>query len=385
MDAALNTIKRQLSTLVAIPTVSSVNPAIDMDNLPLVHELAAWLVDAGFATEIQTVDEANGKANLIATLGSGPGGLVLSGHTDTVPYNGELWTNDPFEMTERNERFYGLGTADMKCFFPIVLAALGRIERRSIRFPLTVYATADEESSMSGARRLLETGTHRGACGLIGEPTGLIPVYKHKGVMMIGIEVTGRSGHSSDPSLGDNAIDGAMRIALALNAWRETLARKHCDQAFKVTVPTLNFGSIHGGDNPNRICGSCELQLDLRLLPGMDMETMAAELARISKDAVAGSGLAVEVSELMPGVGAFETPRTGPAVTLAEALTGVGAGTIAFATEAPFLNQMGVETVILGPGHVAQAHQPDEYVEVAGILKMIDIVEAFIRNFCCHD
>ena len=385
MDTVLHTIKQQLSTLVAIPSVSSVNPAIDMDNRPVIHELAAWLGDAGFATEMQNVGEADGKLNLIATLGDGPGGLVLSGHTDTVPYNGELWTNDPFEMTERNGRFYGLGTADMKCFFPIVLAALGRIERRSLRLPLTVYATADEESSMSGARRLSATGRHRGARGLIGEPTSLIPVYKHKGIAMIGIEVTGDSGHSSDPSLGNNALDGMMCIVQALSEWREMLAHKHCDPAFKVAVPTLNFGFIHGGDNPNRICGSCELHIDLRVLPGMDIAMTYADLTEVVEDAVASSGLMVEVRELMQGVEAFEAPRAGPAVALAESLTGVGAGTTAFATEAPFLNQMGIETVILGPGHVAQAHQPDEYVEIAGILKMVDIVEAFIRNFCCHD
>lgn len=385
MPAALETVKQQLSRLVAIPSVSSVDPAIDMSNRPMVDELAGWYADAGFGTEFQTVSETAGKVNFIATLGDGSDGLVLAGHTDTVPYDGELWANDPFELTERDGRYYGLGTADMKSFFPIVLAALARIERGSLRRGLTVIATADEESSMAGARRLLQLGRHLGGYGLIGEPTSLVPVYKHKGVALIGIEVNGRSGHSSDPDLGNNAMEGINRIITALIEWREALARRHRDTSFKVTTPTLNFGSIHGGDNPNRICGSCELQIDLRVLPGMEIAAAFAELTQVVYAAVAGSGLTIEVRELMPGLGAFEAPRSGAAVALAESLTGAGAGTIAFATEGPFLSQMGVETVILGPGHVAQAHQPDEYVEIAGILKMIDIVEGFIRNFCCHD
>lgn len=385
MPAALDTVKQQLSSLVAIPSVSSVDPAIDMSNRPIADELAGWYSDAGFATEFQTVAETGEKVNLIASLGDGGDGLVLAGHTDTVPYNGELWTNDPFELTERDGRYYGLGTADMKSFFPIVLAALDRIERGSLRARLTILATADEESSMAGARRLLQLGRHLGGYGLIGEPTSLVPVYKHKGVTMIGIRVNGRSGHSSDPDLGNNALEGMNRIITALTEWREALARKHRDTAFKVTPPTLNFGSIRGGDNPNRICGSCELQIDLRVLPEMDIAAAFAALTQVVERAVAGSGLKVEVRELMPGVGAFEAPRSGAAVALAQSLTGTSAGTIAFATEAPFLTQMGIETVILGPGHVAQAHQPDEYVEIAGVLKMIDIVEGFIRNFCCHD
>jgi len=385
MTTALRIFKQQLATLVAIPSVSSVNPAIDVSNRRIVDALAGWYADAGFEIRIQTVSETQGKANLIATLGDGPDGLVLSGHSDTVPYNSELWTNDPFELTERDDRLYGLGTADMKCFFPIVLAALARIERKSLRRPLTVLASADEESSMAGARSMVELGIQLGAYGLIGEPTSLIPVYKHKGVTMIAIEVTGRSGHSSDPTLGNNALEGMNRIITALIEWRETLARKHRDTAFKVTTPTLNFGFIHGGDNPNRICGSCEMHIDLRVLPGMDIAAAVVDLSRVAGDAVAGRGLDVEVRELMQGVGAFEAPRSGPCVAFAESLTGASAGTIAFATEGPFLNQMGIETVILGPGHVAQAHQPDEYVEVALVIKMVDIVEAFIRKFCCHD
>lgn len=386
MGTELETIKRRLATLVATPSVSSANPTIDLSNRPLVELLADWHADAGFETEIQTVNEAGTKVNLIARLGEGRGGLVLSGHTDTVPYNAELWTTDPFELSERDARLYGLGAADMKCFFPIVLAALAGIDRGSLRAPLTVFATADEESSMAGARCLLESGRHAAdAYGLIGEPTSMIPVYKHKGVTMIAIELTGRSGHSSDPTLGNNALEGMHRIITALTDWRELLARRHRDTAFKVTAPTLNFGYIQGGDNPNRICASCEMHIDLRVLPGMDIDATYAELSRVANDAVAGSGLTVEVRELMRGVAAFEAPKEGAAVALAEALTGATAGTIAFATEGPFLSEMGIETVVLGPGHVAQAHQPDEYVEIDGILKMIDIVEAFIRKFCCDD
>jgi acetylornithine deacetylase len=173
--------------------------------------LASWLAELGFACEIQ--DIAPGKANLLATYGSGPGGLVLAGHSDTVPFDAALWQSDPLKLTERGDRWVGLGVCDMKGFFPLVIEAVRGLLDQPFRQPLLVLATCDEESSMAGARALADAGRPLGRAAVIGEPTGLKPIRLHKGVMMERIDILGQSGHSSDPSLGHSALE-AMQDAM---------------------------------------------------------------------------------------------------------------------------------------------------------------------------
>jgi acetylornithine deacetylase len=221
-----------------------------------------------------------------------------------------------------------------------------------------------------------------GRFALIGEPTGLRPVRMHKGVAQMGIALAGRSGHASNPALGNNAIDGMRRVLDALDDWRGALAHSHRNPAFEVPSPTLNFGAIRGGDNANRICGHCDLLLDLRFVPGQDPAATAGELAAIARAAVDGHGLDCEVRELMTPIPAYETPATGELVRLAEEITGSPAGSVTFATEAPFLSALGTETVVLGPGAIEQAHQPDEYVGIAAMTRMIDLTASFIRRTC---
>lgn len=378
----LDTIKQQLAALIASPSVSSADAKLDMGNREVVDHLSNWFADRGFRVEQQPVGSSGGKCNMVATLGQGADGLVLSGHTDTVPYDGRSWSTDPFTLAEREGRYFGLGTADMKGFFPAVLAALDRLEPTALKAPLTVLATADEETSMAGARELLAQRPQIGRYGLIGEPTSLVPVHMHKGVAWLAVEITGRSGHASDPALGNNAIDGMQRVLGALAEWRIALAAEHSNSDFHVPQPTLNFGALKGGDNPNRICASCELLLDLRYLPGMDVAAVLESFNATITGALAGSGLRSAVRELMQPVPAYQGPADGAAVRLAETLTGRRAAAVAFATEAPFLAGLGVETVILGPGNIEQAHQPDEYVAAAPLLQMVGIVEHFIERFC---
>lgn len=372
-----------IRALIAQPSISCTDPRYDLSNLPVIHLLAEWLETLGFTVEIRPITPS--KANLIATLGNpdNPGGLVLSGHTDTVPCNPERWQSDPFKATERDHRLYGLGSADMKSFFALALEAATRLNPKKLQQPLVILATADEESSMQGARTLLTQNARLGRYAVIGEPTGLKPIRMHKGIMMEAVTVHGKAGHSSDPTLGANAMEGMREILTQLLAYGNHLKQQHRHPAFKVDYPTLNLGSIHGGDNPNRICGHCEVQFDLRPLPGMSLDTVHDDLLQRLQTALEDyPGLSLEVRKLFDGIPAFETAADAIIVQVAEALTGHSAEAVAFGTEAPFLSQLGLETLIMGPGHIEQAHQPDEYLPLDHIQPTVNLITQLIHRFC---
>lgn len=375
-----------VAALIAEPSVSCTDPQFDQGNLGVVHLLADWAEHLGFRVEIDPVGP--NKANLIATLGASrsadvTGGLVLSGHTDTVPCNPELWSSDPFVATERDGRIYGLGSADMKGFFALMLEAAADFRADDLRQPLVLLGTADEESSMSGARQLLAQHRRLGRQAVIGEPTGLKPIRLHKGVMIESITVHGRAGHSSNPALGANAIIGMQAVIGELLEFQEELRERHRNPAFSVDYPTLNLGAIHGGDNPNRICGCCETLIDLRPLPGMDFDTLEDSLrSRLGGLMERYPGLSLEVRRMFPGVPAFETPPDSDLVRVCEALSGQAAGAVAFGTEAPFLSGLGLQTIVMGPGYIEQAHQPDEFLPLAHIRPGVELLSQLIRRFC---
>jgi acetylornithine deacetylase len=374
-----------MKELIAAPSVSSVNPAFDSGNLPVITLLERWLGDLGFAVEVLPLPGRPDKADLIATLGSGPGGLVLAGHTDTVPYDQGLWQHDPFRLTEADGKLFGLGTSDMKGFFALVLEAARGLRAQDLRQPLIVLATADEESSMDGARLLVDLGRPKARHALIGEPTGLRPINAHKGILMEAIRITGRSGHSSDPSLGLNAIEGMHRAMSEVLRWRDELQARYRDDRFRVPVPTLNLGHIHGGDNPNRICAACELHIDLRPVPGMALEELRTTLKSRLDQALEGSGFGVDVTPLFHGTPPLHTPADSPIVRAAERLTGHTTEAVAFCTEGPYLNALGMDTIILGPGDIAQAHQPDEYLALDRLQPTVDLLRQLIRRFCLEE
>ena len=371
-----------LEGLISTPSISSVSPEFDQSNRPVIDMLASWLENAGFSVEVLPLPHQPHKANLIATLGRGPGGLVLAGHTDTVPYDEGRWRHDPFHLTERDNRFYGLGTADMKGFFALAMEAARNVQAAELKQPLIILATADEESSMEGAKSLVELGRPKARYAVIGEPTGLRPVNAHKGIMMEAVALRGRSGHSSDPSLGVNALDGMHAVLGEILAWREDLQHRYRDPQFKVPVPTLNLGHIHGGDNPNRICAQCELHFDLRPLPGMSLAGLRQELRQRLEARMAGSALQLELRSLINDTEPMYTDRNSPLVRAAEELTGHPAEAVAFCTEGPYLNALGMDTVILGPGYIAQAHQPDEYLPLENITPMLTTLQQLITRFC---
>lgn len=204
----------------------------------------------------------------------------------------------------------------------------------------------------------------------------------HKGMMMEAVTVTGQSGHSSNPALGVNALEGMHRVIGDLLAYRDELAVAHRNPLFEVEVPTLNFGCIHGGDNPNRICGQCELHFDLRPLPGMDPDELRATIRERLARIAANTGMRIEMRALFPGLSAFAEDAAAPIVRAAEEFTGYRAGQVAFATESPFLQRLGMQTVVLGPGSIRQAHQPNEYMEMHQVDPTVGILKQMINRFC---
>ena len=372
----------RIRQLVAIPSVSSVSPQFDQSNRPVIDRLAEWLEDAGFAVRIEPLPGRPDKANLIATLGRGPGGLVLAGHTDTVPFDAGRWRYDPFAGTVADERIYGLGTADMKAFLALALEAARSFRARELQQPLVILATADEESGMDGARALAAAGQPLGRHALIGEPTGLKPVRMHKGILMEAIRLKGRSGHSSNPALGVSALEGMHALIGELLRWRAELQTRYRNPLFEVEVPTLNLGHIHGGDNPNRICADCELHIDIRPLPGMRLDDLRAELHGRLGQSLTDSALELSFTPLFEGVEALDTPAAAAIVCATEDLTGAPAGVVGFGTEGPYLNALGMDTVILGPGSIDCAHQPDEFLPLAAIAPTLDVLRALIDRFC---
>ncbi len=353
-----------------------------MGDRAVIDLLAGWIEDLGFRVGVTPVDETRGKYNLVATLGQGDGGLVLSGHADTVPYDQARWRYDPFVLTESEEKLYGLGTSDMKSFLALTVEAARDIDPATLRKPLVILATADEETGMAGAKTLAASGTAPGRYAVIGEPTGLRPVRMHKGITMEAVRIQGRSGHSSDPALGASALEAMHQVIAELLAWREELQATHRNPLFTVPFPTLNLGHIHGGDNPNRICGDCELQLDLRPLPGMSLTTLREVLRERVRHAVQNDNVQVSIEALFQGIPAMETEAQSTIVRAAESLTGRPAEAVAFATEAPYFGQLGMETIVLGPGDIAQAHQSDEFINMDRLEPTVQLLRKLIRQFC---
>jgi len=381
MSRTTSTLMSQLDSIIRIPSISSANKAIDMGNRAVIEHLAAQFEHLGFVCEIIPCNEPD-KCNLLATFGTGPGGLVLAGHTDTVPMDQALWSVDPFRLTERDGKLYGLGVTDMKGFFPIVMEAVKPLLDATFKEPLIILATTDEETSMQGAHRLVELGRPRARAAIVGEPTGLQPVRTHKGVMMESIRLLGRSGHSSDPSLGNNALDAMHSVIAELIKFRKELKQRYSSDLFEIPYPTLNLGSIHGGDNPNRICGHCELEFDVRLLPGMHIDTIREEIRLRVQGVTEPLGIQFEFKPLFSGAPPYLAFADSEILTAVEKMTGHSGISVGFGSEAPFLQELGIDTIVFGPGNIDQAHQPDEYMSLDMVQPGIDILRKLIMQRC---
>jgi len=380
MSRGLPPTREMIAQLISTPSVSCVSPDHDMSNRAVIDLLAEWSENLGFSAEVQAVDE--GKYNLVARAGSGSDGLVLSGHTDTVPCDPALWFGDPFEAREADDRIYGLGSCDMKSFLALALDASSKVNFDSLKRPLTLVATADEESTMSGARLIADNGKKLGAYCVIGEPTGLCPIRQHKGVLTMSVEFIGQSGHASDPSLGNNALDGIHQFMTALYQYRDRVQQQFNDPAFKIPTPTMNLGHIHGGDNSNRICGACTLLIDIRYLPAMSFEQLHADIDQLGADIAGTRGLKVKTRVFGEGLPPMDTAEASEIAQYLTQVTGKKSSSVAFGTEAPYYNMMQTETIVIGPGSIDQAHQPNEFLPLAQIDPTINMLESLIERFC---
>ena len=386
MTTKIADIKWLINKLLSTPSISCTTKSIDQGNRQVIDLLANWFEEIGFQCVIQKLPHDSNKANLIATLGTGNSGLVLAGHTDTVPYDENRWQVDPFKMTEKDNRFYGLGSCDMKSFFAVIIHALKTIDTKKIKQPLIILATADEETSMAGAKAIAKDANKLGITNarfaVVGEPTNMRPIRMHKGMMMEAIQLTGQAGHSSNPALGNNALEAMHKVISELLIWRDELQNKYKSPLFEVPVPTMNLGHIHGGDNPNRICGSCELQIDIRPLPGMNISDLRHEMKHRLKKVLHGTNIQLKTIPLFDGVDAMFTSENSELVKLAEKMTGTEARSVAFGTEAPYYNAVGLETIVMGPGSIKQAHQPDEYIETSTLDPAVKIIKQLISHYC---
>jgi acetylornithine deacetylase len=271
-----------LKQLIASPSISSTQPSWDQGNLTVIQLLATWFEQLGFTIEIQKVPNVHkggdNKYNLLAKLGSGEGGLLLAGHSDTVPFDERRWESNPMDVINKDNKFFGLGTCDMKGFFAFILQVCKGLDVKKLKKPLYILATADEETTMAGARFFAQSQAIKPDVAIIGEPTNLVPVVMHKGHMSHRISVQGQSGHSSKPSRGVNAIEIMYEVIGELISLQEKFNLNYNNERFDVPTPTLNMGAINGGDNANRICGYCELDIDLRSLPGMSDDELLNSL-----------------------------------------------------------------------------------------------------------
>ena len=368
--------------IIAIPSISSTDPRWDQSNEAVIRLLADWFGQLGFQCEVTALPDLPGKFNLVATYGQGEGGLLLAGHTDTVPFDEGGWSKDPFKVTEEGNRLYGLGTIDMKGFFAFIVEALKEIDLTTLSKPLRILATADEETTMAGARAIAAAAEIKPDYAVIGEPTGLVPVMMHKGHMSESIRVTGKSGHSSDPANGVNAIEIMQQVLGKLSGLQRELKKKYHNSHFQVPYPTLNFGAIHGGDSPNRICGCCELQIDLRPIPGVSPEELVGMLQENLREVHECHPGCLHISHMHDPIPPYACAEDSPLIREAELATGHAAESVNYCTEAPFVQQLGCDTLVLGPGHIAQAHQPDEYLDLSFVTPTKEVLQHLIRKFC---
>ncbi|KNA45039.1 acetylornithine deacetylase [Vibrio cholerae] len=365
--------------LISTSSISSTDARWDEGNEQVIAKLADWLSALGFAIQIEQV--APKKQNLIAKLGSGEGGLLLAGHSDTVPFDEGRWNYNPHALTQANNRFYGLGTADMKGFFAFIYEAVKNVDWRKQTKPLSVLATCDEETTMLGARHFTKNAPFKPDYCIIGEPTSLVPIRAHKGHVANAIRVTGKSGHSSNPALGVNAIEIMHEVLFALMQLRDRLIKEYHHPGFEIPTPTLNLGHIHGGDSPNRICGCCELHYDVRPLPGISLDGLDNLMRDALREVQQKWPGRIELVPLHDPIPGYECAHDHPFIHGISEICEQEAQTVNYCTEAPFLQQI-CPTLVLGPGSIDQAHQPDEFLAFEFIDPTVRVLSRAMQKYC---
>ncbi|WJG10025.1 acetylornithine deacetylase [Aliiglaciecola sp. LCG003] len=368
--------------IISFPTISAMDEPLDLSNKALIDWLGNVFSSMGFRISIQKVPHARNKYNMLAQIGSGQGGLLLAGHSDTVPFDEGRWNFDPFKAQVKDNLLYGLGSCDMKGFFAFILESLKDIPLDKINKPLYILATADEETSMAGARFFAEQQLIKPDMAIIGEPTELKPIGKHKGHMAQSLQITGQAGHSSDPDRGVNAIEIMVQAIEKLLTLRDSLARNYRDDSFSVPQATMNLGHIHGGDGENRICGHCKLNFDVRCVPGLTDDEVITQIDQALAPLKLSYPDRIDMQLMYPTAPAFACKNEHQIIELAEKLTGFKVENANYATEAPFINQLGCDTLVLGPGSIKQAHQPDEFISLDYVDPTVSLLRNMIKHVC---
>lgn len=369
------------NSLIQIPSISSTIKSLDMSNKEIINLLANYLNDLKFSVEIQKIPKTNNKFNLLASKKNYPGGLLLSGHTDTVPVDINTWTKDPFSLTEHNNKYYGLGTVDMKGFFAFIIDVLKEINVKKIKKSLYILATADEETTMSGANFFSKYTNLKPDCIIIGEPTSLEIVTAHKGHISISIIAKGTSGHSSNPDLGINSIEIIHSILSKLLTLKNLLKENYKFEGFKINYPTLNIGRIHGGKASNQICSFCELELDIRPTPNLKLNDVEYLINKQLKPVLCKWPNKIILKKLHPSIPSYQCTTNTTITNRIEQLLNKTSTTVNYCTEASFLQKI-APTIILGPGSIKQAHQHDEFIDLSFISSTKKILLQLIQEFC---
>jgi len=361
MNSAL---RETLAALLAFDTTSRES------NLALIGFIRDFLAQRGVAAEL-LYDEGGTKANLYARLGpAGDGGVLLSGHTDVVPVDGQRWTVPPFALTERDGRCYGRGSADMKGFIACVLASLDRFLAEPLRLPLHLAFSYDEEVGCLGVRSLvahLQASPQKPALCIIGEPTEMAPVYGHKGKVAMRCHVRGRACHSAYAPDGVNAIEQAAALIGHISRVGASL-RQTRDTRFDPPFSTLQVGTIQGGAALNIVPQDCQFDFELRTLPDADAGAVLESIAAFARDQLlpAMQAQAPESDVTFQPLGAYPGLLTDPQGDFARWLAQWSGSdrfaTVAFGTEGGLFDEIGMATLVCGPGSMAQGHKADEFV-----------------------
>ena len=355
-----------LDRLVAFPTVSLTS------NHDLMEFARGALEEVGVAVRMTPSPHA-GNLNLFATVGlTGDGGVILSGHTDVVPVEGQAWTVEPFRLTSREGRLYGRGTADMKGFVACALRAARLAAGRKLNRPLHLALSCDEEVGCLGVRSLLEAlsglAVRPEAC-IVGEPTSMLLATGHKGKIAARAVCTGRPGHSAHAPRLLNAILMASELVQAIDGLQGEVERSGSrDEAYETPYATLHVGRIIGGEALNVVAGRCALELEIRSARPQEAAALLEAVGRAAS-AIAGrrrasfpeADIVIETINAYPGL---DAPADDTAAELVRRLIGVNQTVkVAFGTEGGLIKQaLGTPTVICGPGSMDQGHKPDEYV-----------------------
>lgn len=355
--------------LIGMPTVSTDS------NLEAIIFLEAYLQGLGAKTELSR-DATGHKANLFATLGPDvDGGIVLSGHTDVVPVEGQDWSSDPFQARQHDGRLYGRGSCDMKGFIACTLAVAPVFARAKLKKPLHFAFTYDEETGCLGAKVMLaalKASGRRPAVCIIGEPTGMKVIEGHKGCCENTTRFGGLEGHGSMPSAGVNAVEYAARyVGELLRIGEDLQSRAPASSRFEPPWTTINVGAMRGGVAHNVIANTCEVDWEFRPINRDDKAFVRQRINGYANDVLLPKMQAVYPDasieiDYVGDVDGLDPMEDSAAVALAQELTGGNSvEVVPFGTEAGLFQELGISTVVCGPGHIAQAHKPDEFVELA--------------------